>query len=92
VSEPRAGTKYRHTAEQGLAARARVADPSVSDDLHPDMAELDMPPGCVVTVIAYDAERDLALAEWTDGQGNQRITSLDTGDLADNFEGLPDAD
>lgn len=92
MSVPRAGTTYRHTAEQGLAARARIADPTVSDDLHPDMAALDMPAGCEVVVADYDAERDLALVEWTDRQGNPRITSVDLADLDADFERLPDAD
>lgn len=85
MAKPKAGTRYRHTAEQGLAARARVADPDVSDDLPAEMVDLDMHPDTTVTVAGYDDERDLVLVEWTDLQGNPRTTSVEPAQFAVNF-------
>ena len=52
---------YRYKADAGLAARARVADPDVSDDLPAEMRDLDMAPGTEVEVAGHDEERDLVL-------------------------------
>lgn len=85
MDKPKVGTRYRHTAEQGLAARARLADPAVGDDLHPEMAQLDLPPDTVVEVVAFDDDRDLVLVQWTDGNDTERITSLDEDDFTASF-------
>lgn len=85
MAEPNVGDIYRHAAEQGLAARARVADVGVSDELSSEMTELDLQPGTEVTVAGYDDQRGLVLVEWTDAQGNPRITSVTPDDFAANF-------
>ena len=85
MDKPEVGTRYRHTAEQGLAARARVADPDLDDALPSDMAQLDLPPDTVVEVVGFDDDRDLVLVSWTDGNGTDRITSLDEADFTDSF-------
>lgn len=76
---------YRYAADAGLAARARVVDPDVSDDLPSEMAELDLKPGTGVTVTGYDRDRDLVLVGWTDAQGTPRITSVEPGHFAATF-------
>lgn len=85
MAKPKVGATYRHAAEQGLAARARVADPAVSDDLSSEMADLDLHPDTTVVVAGYDDDRGLVLLEWTDRQGNPRITSVDPDDFAADF-------
>lgn len=54
---------------------------------HPDgpRAALDMHPGTLVTLAGYDEDRDLVLVEWTDGQDNQRITSIPPASFDDDF-------
>lgn len=85
MAKPKTGARYRHTAEKGLAARARVADPDVSDDLSAEMTDLDMHPDTTVTVAGYDDERDLVLVDWTDLQGNLRTTSVELAQFAEHF-------
>jgi hypothetical protein len=77
---------YRYKADAGLAARARIADPDVSDDLPEEMHDLDMPPDTEVTVVGHDEERNLVLVGWTDLQGNSRTTSIEPDALAHDFE------
>lgn len=84
-SVPEVGVTYRYEAEEGLGGRARVADPTVSDDLPAEMRELDMTTDTRVTVSGYDDERDLVLVDWTDGQGNPRTTSLEPEVLDEHF-------
>jgi hypothetical protein len=86
MAAPKVGAAYRYRGDAGLAARARIADPDVGDDLPAEMHDLDMQPDTVVEVTGYDAERDLVLVGWTDLQGNPRITSVTPGDFADDFE------
>lgn len=85
MTSPTPGDTYRHSAGQGLAARARTADPDLSDELTAEMAELDLPADAVVTVTGIDDNRDLVLLSWTDGNGTPRITSVTLDDLDDNF-------
>lgn len=77
---------HRYKADGGLAARARVADPNVSDDLPSEMHDLDMAPDTEVTVVGHDEDRDLVLVNWTDLQGNQRTTSIEPEAFARDFE------
>ena len=77
---------YRYKADAGLAARARVADPDVSDDLPAEMRDLDMEPGTEVEVAGHDEERDLVLVNWTDANGTPRTTSLPPDTFAADFE------
>jgi len=77
---------HRYKADAGLAARARVADPDVSDELPAEMHDLDMAPGTEVEVIGPDDERDLVLVNWTDRNGTPRTTSLTAETFADDFE------
>jgi hypothetical protein len=85
MAVPKTGTKLRFTADTGLAAAARVADPDVSDDLPTEMVDLDLHPDTTVTVVGHDEERDLVLIEWTDLQGNPRITSVPPEQIASDF-------
>jgi hypothetical protein len=77
---------YRYKADAGLAARARIADPDLSDDLPSDMHDLDMAPDTEVTVVGRDEERDLILVNWTDLQGNPRSTSIEPDAFDNDFE------
>lgn len=77
---------HRYKADVGLAARARVDDPDVSDDLPAEMHELDMAPGTEVTVSGHDLERELVLLNWTDRNGTPRTTSVTAEVFADDFE------
>ncbi len=86
MAAPNVGSAYRYRAGDGLAARARIADPDLSDDLPAEMHDLDMQPDTVVEVTGYDEERDLVLVGWTDLQGNPRITSVLPADFVDDFE------
>lgn len=86
MAVPKAGTKLRYTADTGLAAQARRADPDVSDDLPAEMVDLDLHPDTTVTVIGHDEDRDLVLIEWTDLQGNPRITSVEPDTLTERFK------
>lgn len=54
---------------------------------HPDgpRAALDMHPDTLVTVCGHDDDRDLVLVEWTDSQGNPRITSIAPDVFDDQF-------
>jgi hypothetical protein len=38
------------------------------------------------TVVGHDEDRDLILVEWTDLQGNPRITSVEPDTLAERFK------
>jgi hypothetical protein len=78
MAKPAAGDTYRHDARAGLGVRA-------AGSLSGEMADLDMTPGVLVTVVGYDDDRGLVLVEWTDGQGNPRITSVDPDDFDANF-------
>jgi hypothetical protein len=77
---------HRYKAAVGLGARARVADPNLSDELPTEMRSLDMAPGTEVTVAGHDEERDLVLVNWTDSQGNPRTTSIELEVFAEDFE------
>jgi hypothetical protein len=77
---------YRYKAGAGLGARARVADPDVSDELSSEMHDLDMASDTEVEVVGHDEERDLVLVNWTDLQGNPRTTSIDPAVFAADFE------
>jgi hypothetical protein len=85
MPKPKVGATYRHRADTGLAARARVADPDVSDDLPAEMVDLDMHPDTTVKVCGYDDDRDLVLVEWTDLSGTPRITSIEPDDFDQHF-------
>jgi hypothetical protein len=85
MAVPKTGTTLRFTADTGLAAKARRDDPDVSDDLPAEMVDLDLHPDTTVTVIGHDEDRDLVLVEWTDLQGNPRITSVERDDFNTNF-------
>ena len=85
MSDPHAGGVYQYTAGQGLAARARLDDPDVPDDLPAEMRELDLPPLTRVTVADVDTGRDLVIVEWVDRSGNQRRTSIDQDVFATDF-------
>lgn len=78
--------RYRYNADAGLAARARIADPDLSDELPSEMHDLDMPPGTEVEVVGHDEERDLVLVNWTDLQGNPRTTSIEPSTFGNDFE------
>jgi hypothetical protein len=61
--------RYSHDVGFGEAARGEALDD--------DMAELDMPPGTDVQVIAHDDESGWPLVQWADKTGNTRITTID---------------
>lgn len=86
MAKPKRGDSYRHTADAGLGARARDADGDLVGALPTEMAQLDMPPGAVVTVTGVDDDRGLVLLEWTDGNDTPRITSVDPEQFARDFE------
>lgn len=85
VRAPKNGSTWIYSADVGLAARARVADPDLSDELPSEMAALDLAPGTEVTVDGYDTDRDLVLAGWTDSAGTPRVTSIDPAEFAAQF-------
>lgn len=85
MAKPKVGATFRHTAERGLAARARIADPDVGDDLHPEMAHLDLPPDAAVKVEGFDDDRGLILIGWTDVNDTPRITSVTGDEFAASF-------
>jgi len=82
MSSPRTGSKYTYSADRGLADRATGDTP-----LHPEMRDLDLPPGTTVTVHGYDAERDLIIVEWSDANRPEhpRLTSIEPDEFATNF-------
>jgi hypothetical protein len=86
MAVPKTGTILRFTADTGLGAQARVDDPDVSDDLPAEMVDLDLHPDTTVTIVGHDEDRDLVLVEWTDLQGNPRITSVQPNVLAERFK------
>jgi hypothetical protein len=86
MAVPKTGTTLRFTADTGLAAKARRDDPDVSDDLPAEMADLDLHPDTTATVVGHDEDRNLILIEWTDLQGNPRITSVEPDTLAERFK------
>jgi hypothetical protein len=86
MATPKPGTAYVYSADAGLAARARVADPDLTDELPTEMAALDMAPGTEVTVDGYDKDRDLVLVGWTDSAGTPRVTSVEPDVFAETFE------
>lgn len=85
MATPKTGTTWTYTADAGLAARARVADPDLSDELPAEMAALDLTPGTEVTVEGYDKDRDLVLVGWTDRNDTPRVTSVDPAEFAAQF-------
>jgi chitodextrinase len=87
MATPKPGTAYVYSADAGLAARARVADPGLSDELPTEMAALDLAPGTAVTVAGYDKDRDLVLVDWTDGEGTSRTTSVEPDVFTEHFTG-----
>lgn len=78
MSKPRTGSRHTFDAPAGLAEQARP-------DLSQDMRDLDLVPGTEVKVLGHDDDRGLVLLEWTDGQGNPRITSVEPDQFADHF-------
>lgn len=78
--------RYRYRAAVGLAARARVADPDLSDELPGEMHELDMAPGTEVTVAGHDEDRNLMLLDWVDRAGTPRTTSVEPHVFDRDFE------
>lgn len=78
MSKPRTGARFTYDAPDGLAAQ-------VAERLSDDMRELDLHPGTEVKVAGYDDERDLVLIEWTDRQGNPRITSVEPDHFEQHF-------
>jgi hypothetical protein len=85
MATPKPGTAYVYSADAGLAARARVADPDLTDELPSEMAALDLAPGTEVCVEGYDKDRDLVLVGWTDSNGTPRVTSVDPAEFAETF-------
>lgn len=86
MAKPKTGDSYRLAADAGLGAAARDADPDQAGPLPTEQAVLDLQPGTTVVVAGHDPDRDLVLVEWTDGQGNPRITSIGPGAFARDFE------
>lgn len=82
---PDVGSRHRFTADRGLAAQARIADPDVSDELPSEHADLDLTEGTTVVVSGFDEDRGLLLVEWTDRSGNPRITSVEPATFDANF-------
>jgi hypothetical protein len=76
--KPRTGSRFTFDAPGPLGAMH-------ADNQSDDMAELDLHPGTEVKVVGHDDERDLVLLEWTDRQGNARITSVEPSRFADHF-------
>jgi hypothetical protein len=85
MSNPQTGAVYQYSGEHGLAQAARIADPSVPNELPAEMHELDLPPQTRVTVADIDEDRDLVIVEWVDRSGNQRRTSIDQNVFATDF-------
>lgn len=83
------GEQYRYTGKRGLGQEKRIADPGIPEErnsLASDMADLDLPPGTVVTVLGDDADRDLTLVQWTDSNGTDRILSMEPGEFGSSFK------
>jgi hypothetical protein len=56
-------------------------------ELSAEMAELDLMPDTIVTVIAVDAENaDRVHAEWVDAKGLDRVTSFDLAEFQTDFK------
>ena len=45
----------------------------------------DMPSGTMVTLIGYDEDSAWPMAEWVDGQGTTRVTTIDPVIFAEYF-------
>jgi hypothetical protein len=78
MAKPRTGSKHTFDAPDALGAMH-------SRDQSQDMAELDLKPGTEVKVAGYDDDRNLVLVEWTDAQGNPRVTSVEPAQFDDHF-------
>jgi hypothetical protein len=52
------------------------------------MTELDLKPNTEVTFLEFDADSDWPLVEWVDGQGIDRITTIEPSSFADDFTPL----
>jgi len=85
MAHPKKGTRYAYRADAALGLAARIADPDVDNNQHPEMAELDMPAGTLATVDGFDTDRQLVLLAWTDRAGTPRITSVSVETLNDVF-------
>lgn len=84
-SLPAATRKARLSADP--AAAGLDDDQRVLAEHHAAMHALDLHPGTEVTVAGHDADRDLVLVEWTDAQGDPRITSVEPADFHAHFPG-----
>lgn len=80
MSRPETGSRRTYDAPDGLGAQ-------VAEQMTDDMRGLDLHPGTEVTVAGYDDDRGLVLVEWTDRQGNPRITSVEPQHFDEHFKG-----
>jgi hypothetical protein len=57
-------------------------------ELTSEMTELDLKPNTEVTFLEFDADSDWPLVEWVDGQGIDRITTIEPSSFTDDFTPL----
>jgi hypothetical protein len=79
MANPKAGSRHVYQHMVGLG---ELHNPDISAE----MADLDLKPGTPVKVVGHDEDRNLVLLEWTDAQGNPRITSVEPDVFTAHFE------